>query len=226
MLALVLVVPVVGITTVQRARSKRNKPPAIQSFQGAATVIELCPFVPLGATSPYGQTIPLVVGASDPDNDNLTYKYSASAGSIVGNGAVVNWNLTRSPLGVHTAKVEVIDGRGGKTSAATTVKIVVSGTCDPPCPTITVSCPSQINEGEVANFVASVSGDQNLTYLWRHSNGKRLPGQTGSELKIVGQGLPGDIIKATVVVLGVDPACTRETSCESRIVKRGTRASE
>jgi hypothetical protein len=220
--SLLVASPVLSDNLRQRVQ-KRNRPPKIQSFTASKTVIDLCPFFPDGSCSSSGKIVTLEVKAGDPDLDNLTYKYSVSAGTIVGSGATVNWDLSDSRLGIQTASVEVNDRRGGHVSARTTVDLVVCGACDPPCPTLTVTCPTEVNQGADVVFVATVSGQQ-LTYLWSHSNGKRIAGQEGSELRIKAVGLPGDVITATVRVLGIDPACNYQASCESRIVKAYSRS--
>ena len=56
------------------------------------------------------------------------------------------------------------------------------------------------------------------TFNWI-ANGKLIPGQEGPELKIKAVGSPGDSITVVVEVGGIDPACSRTASCESRIVK-------
>mgnify|MGYP003292035997 CR=1 FL=1 len=123
MLALVVVVPTLEFQTTHSSGAKRKHPPRIESFTPAIRVIEHCPWAPLGTCSPFGKVIKLEVRASDPENDQLTYKYSVASGAIVGSGAAVDWNLTQSRPGVQTANVEVTDARGGKTSASTTIVI-------------------------------------------------------------------------------------------------------
>jgi hypothetical protein len=180
-----------------------------------------CPFVPGGSCGPSAIAM-LEAKASDPDGDELTYNYSVTAGAIAGNGPTANWDLFKTPFEVQTATVEVTDGRGGKASRTAQVKVVVCGVCDPPRPYLSLTCPSKVSQDSVAVFTVTVSGvgpDEKLTYLWSHSSGKRLPGQAGPELKIQAIGSPGDVIKATVEVLGLDPSVSRQASCETHIEK-------
>jgi hypothetical protein len=216
-------VSTIGIQAAQKSRSKRNHSPRVESFTSSKKTLDLCPLFPTGPCSSSGTIVALEVKATDSDNDILKYKYSVSAGGIVGSGSTVNWDLTESDLGTQTANVEVSDQRGGQVSAKTVVELVVCGSCDPPCPTLGVTCPTEVPEDEIAEFTATVSaGDsvQNLIYLWSHSNGKRIAGTQQSKLQIKATGLPGDLITATVRVLGIDPACNYQASCESKIVKR------
>ena len=100
---------------------------------------------------------------------------------------------------------------------------MLCGACDPPCPSLIVSCPTNVSKGEVADFKATVSGDPDTTsgkmiYLWSHSNGKRLSGE-GPTLQIQAKGMPGDVITATVRVLGVDPVCNHQATCRTLVSK-------
>jgi hypothetical protein len=222
-LALVIIVPTFPGQGTQRNRSGHNHSPRVESFKSSKKTLDLCPFFPTALCSSSGTIVTLEVKASDQENDLLTYKYSVTAGTIVGTGASVNWDLSGSRLGNQTASVEVSDKRGGKESAKTVVELVVCGACDPPCPTLSVTCPTEVHEGEIAEFTATASADdsvQKLIYLWSHSNGKRVASDQGPKLQIKATGLPGDLITATVRVLGIDPACNYQASCESRIVKR------
>jgi hypothetical protein len=83
-----------------------------------------------------------------------------------------------------------------------------------------VISPTNIRQGEVAIFQATVSPHNpsaKLTYLWSHSNGKLISGQEGTKLRIKAVGQPGDVITATVKIMGFDPACNREASARSPI---------
>ena len=104
----------------------------------------------------------LEVQASDPDRDQLDYKYSPSAGVIADSGANVKWDLSQARLGFQTVKVEVADQRGGRTSSIAQVKIEVCGACDPGCPVLTVNCPTSVTKGAVADFEALLAAIQIL----------------------------------------------------------------
>ena len=228
LLALVAGSTIPGIKPAQRTRSKRNRPPTIQSFTSSLAEIDYCPFDEGGSCSSSGTIVTLEVKAKDQDNEKLTYKYSVSAGAIAGDGSTVNWDLDKAPLGMQTATVEVTDQHGRKASSAAIVNVVMCGACDPPRPYLSVTCPAEVTQGEVAVFAANlgIDPDQKLTFLWSHSNGFRFPGQEGPTLRIKAAGLPGDLITATVRVLGLDPSLNRQASCESRIVTRTPSSSD
>lgn len=58
------------------------------------------------------QTIEVATVAVDPENDVLTYNYTLSAGSIIGTGAKVVWDLTGVKPGTYTITAGVDDGCG------------------------------------------------------------------------------------------------------------------
>jgi hypothetical protein len=219
-LSLVLTLPAVPFQTTRRGRGSRNRAPRIVSFTSTQGVFSFCPFSMTGSCGP-SKTVGLKVEASDPENDTISFKYSVSAGIVSGSGSEVSWDLTRSPQGIQTAMVEVADSRGSKTSSTITVEVILCGACDPPCPTISVSCPSQVVQGDIVEFVAYV-GDPSpeLKYMWRHSHGKRMDGPDGPNLKIQAIGSPGQVITATLEMVGFDPACNRAASCQSTITKK------
>jgi hypothetical protein len=128
----------------------------------------------------------------------------------------------KSTIGIQTATVIVSDQRGADTRSTVEVRVVPCGICDFPCPWLAVTCPASVAPGDIVTFQASITGGdlpEKITYLWSHSNGIRPAGQEGPVLKIQAIGLPGDVIKATVNLLGWDPSCGRQASCESKIVK-------
>ena len=64
--------------------------------------------------------------ALDPDEDKLSYAWSASGGNISGEGSAATW-VAPNAFGTYTITVTVTDGRGGQ--AAESIDIVV--TCCP-----------------------------------------------------------------------------------------------
>jgi len=217
-LASIVVLPTGGYQNSNRHGSKRNKAPTIQSFTSSTSVIHFCPFS-LSDWCSSSTIVALDVRASDPEHDSLSYNYQVSKGVIVGEGPNVNWDLARA-FGPQTATVEVTDQRGAKVSSSVEVNMEECSVCDPPCPTLSVSCPATVTEGETAIFEASISSPEELKFLWSHSNGQRIPGQQGAKLRIKAVGSPGDVITAAVRVLGIDPACSYQASCETRIEKQ------
>src|SRR5208337_5126887 len=102
--------------------------------------------------------------ASDPDNDPLSYSWTASGGATEGNGADVRWNSAGANPGTYSIKVRVDDGRGGWADCAVDIRV------DPPPnrpPTISCSADrTPILQGESTEITSSASDPDNdpLTY--------------------------------------------------------------
>lgn len=80
---------------------RANSPPTISSLVGDADW-----------TTPSG-FIDLTCTASDPDGDELTYEWTATAGDVSGTGAVVNWTAPQE-VGVYNITVVVKDGHASE----------------------------------------------------------------------------------------------------------------
>jgi hypothetical protein len=76
-----------------------NKNPVITALKGN-------PQIP-----PLGQTL-IVCEANDPDGDNLSYRWSATGGSISGSASEVTWTAPQKP-GSYMISVVVSDNKGG-----------------------------------------------------------------------------------------------------------------
>jgi outer membrane protein OmpA-like peptidoglycan-associated protein len=109
--------------------------------------------------------------ASDPDNDPLTYTWTATSGAIEGSGAEVRWNSSGTTAGTYTVRLRVDDNRGG--TADCSVDLRVEQPNRPP----TMSCladRSTFPVGEATQITATASDPDNdpLTYTWNASAGQ------------------------------------------------------
>jgi len=88
-----------------------NKAPTVQCSVDRGTILP-------------GETVRCKATASDPDGDPLTYSWSASSGSVAGDGAEATFDSqgVAAPATV-TVTVEVSDGRGGTAASKCTVKV-------------------------------------------------------------------------------------------------------
>ena len=202
-----------------------NQAPTVASITPSiSTVTRACPPPSTSSNCPSSNTVTLVANASDPDNDQLLYTWSATGGRLSGEGRQVTWDLTGAANGSYTATVEVNDGNQHTASGSVTVTVADCPDCvrpQPPCPTVSVSCPSEVDPGQPITFTASVSGGDSastFTYNWSVSAGTISSGQGTSTITVDTNGLAGQSVTATVSIGGADPSCTGTTaSCTTGV---------
>lgn len=171
--------------------------------------------------TPTDNTVTLVANATDADNDQLLYTWSVTGGRLTGEGRQVTWDLTGVADGTYTATVEVNDGNQHTANGSTTVTVAVCPGCvapPPPCPTVNVSCPSEVDAGQPITFTASVTGEgaPTPTFNWSVSAGTISSGQGTSTITVDTAGV-GQSVTATVTVGGVDPSCNATSSCTTGV---------
>jgi outer membrane protein OmpA-like peptidoglycan-associated protein len=119
-----------------------------------------------------GDSVAVHVDASDPDNDPLTYSYTATGGNVQGTGPDARWSSSGVAAGTYTVNTKVDDGKGGTASCAADIKVEEKPNHPP-----TISCApdrSPIMPGERATITSTASdpdGDP-LTYSYTTSGGQ------------------------------------------------------
>ncbi len=202
-----------------------NQPPTVTLSASTGTITLPCPpgMIVQNCTVGTPTSVQLAANATDPDGDTLLYTYTTTGGRVTGDGANVTWDLSGVQPGTYTATVEVDDGCGCVAFSSTTVTIAepAAGCCVPPCPTLSISCPTDtIQAGTPATVSANVSGgDPNatITYNWTVSSGTISSGQGTPTITIDTTGLAGNSVTATVEIGGVAPECDRTESCTFQI---------
>jgi len=196
-----------------------NQPPTVSVSSSSASIMLPCPpgTSSTSCTASASRSVDLTANATDPDNDTLLYTWSVTGGRLSGEGRTVSWDLSGVNPGSYTASVEVNDGNTHMANASTTVTVANCTECVPPCPTVSVSCPSDVDQGSPITFSASVSGDMNVTYNWSVSAGTISSGQGTSSITVDTAGLGGQTVTATVDLGGLDPSCSRTASCTTSI---------
>jgi hypothetical protein len=111
----------------------------------------------------------IVCTASDADDDELSYEWSASGGEISGEGAVVTWAAPDS-AGSYDVTVTVTDGRGGEVMGDVTIAV------RPNTPPIITSLAADADWSTPLGSIqvtctASDPDDEELSYEWSSSGG-------------------------------------------------------
>ncbi len=119
-----------------------------------------------------GEMVSVHADASDPDNDPLTYAWTATGGAIDGAGSQVRWSSNGLALGSYTVTARVSDGRGGVTSCSTDVKVEPRPN-RPPIMSCSVD-PSSVHPGDRVHVTAVASDPDNdpLTFAWQSTGGQ------------------------------------------------------
>ncbi|HKO59594.1 MAG TPA: hypothetical protein VJV03_00410 [Pyrinomonadaceae bacterium] len=196
-----------------------NVAPVVSVSASSASITTPCPPGTSSdtCTPSASRSVELTANATDADNDTLLYTWSVTGGTLSGEGRTVNWDLSGVNPGTYTASVEVNDGNQHLVSGTTTVTVAECTNCRPPCPTVSVSCPSDVELGQPITFTSSVSTDQSVTYNWSVSAGTISSGQGTSSITVDTTGLGGQTVTATLELGGLDPACSRTASCSTSV---------
>jgi predicted secreted protein len=108
--------------------SKPNQPPTITAFNVTPPNKPEVTFSPPGeqiSVSRY-TTSDIQCIAEDPDGDELNYIWSATGGTVKGEGAIVKW-IVLGAAGDYTVTVIVSDGRGGEAEASMQFDVLCCG---------------------------------------------------------------------------------------------------
>jgi hypothetical protein len=187
-------------------------PPTV-SISSSTSVITFCPTSNV-VCSPSGREVSLSAYATDPDNSELLFTWTVTAGRLTGEGRKVTWNLNGVPEGTYTATVEMKDGSQHTVASSTSVRVELCSGCESPvplCPVVSVSCPDAVNPKQPITFQANVSGgdsEMKPTYTWSVTAGRIISGQGTPKITVDISNLGGQSVTATVSLGGMDPACS------------------
>ena len=110
----------------------------------------------------------IVCNASDRDDDELSYNWSASEGEINGAGDTVTWIAPRSE-GSYNVTVTVTDGRGGEVISQVTIEVrynnpptitnlIAEATWTTPSGSLQMTCTASDPDNDELNYAWSTSG--------------------------------------------------------------------
>src|SRR5712691_5900069 len=134
--------------------------------------VAACSASPASVYAGSGDSVAVRVNASDPDNDPLTYSYSATGGTVLGTGPDARWSSTRVAVGAYTVNAKVDDGKGGTASCAADIKVEEKPN-HPPTASLAVER-SPILPGERTGVTCTGSDPDNdpLTYSYTATGGQ------------------------------------------------------
>jgi outer membrane protein OmpA-like peptidoglycan-associated protein len=117
-------------------------------------------------------TVTIHVNASSPDNLPLTYSYTASGGTVEGNGPDARWNPVGLNPGSYTVTAKVDDSKGGTASCNAEIR-VEEKPHHPPTVSVTAN-PTTIMPGERSTITCNATSPDNLplTYAYSASSGQ------------------------------------------------------
>jgi hypothetical protein len=187
--------------------------PPMVSISSSTSVITFCPTSNV-VCSPSDREVSLSAYATDPENSELLFTWTVTAGRLTGEGRNVTWNLNGVPEGTYTATVEMKYGSQHTVASSTSVRVELCSGCESPvplCPVVSVSCSDAVDPKQPITFQANVSGgnsEMKPTYTWSVTAGRIISGQGTPKISVDISNLGGQSVTATVSLGGVDPACS------------------
>jgi hypothetical protein len=171
----------------------------------------------------------LTADAVSPSNNPIKYRWTTTAGTIVGEGAVVTWNLAGLPPGYHKASLEIVStGSDGECQAFSSVTVLVNGCAPvrPVCPAVEISCPTAVEIDKPLTFTSrSTGGTPGISpvYNWTVSAGTITAGQGTDTITVDTAGLAGQTIRASLSVGGYNLECAADCAVSIPVPKLTSR---
>jgi len=154
---IVAVIVVAAVVLIQLRPTQADRPPTIVSLTAQPQKV-----LPSG-------TCQIVCNATDPDDDQLTYEWSAGAGTITGEGASVTWTAPNSE-GSYAIMVKVTDGRGGEATHQITIAVTTNG--PPTIAGLVADAAWTLPLGSLSVTCNATDPDRDeLSYVWMASGG-------------------------------------------------------
>jgi hypothetical protein len=159
----------------------------------------------------------LTANAVSPGGYPIKYKWTTDAGTIIGEGPVVTWNMAGLTPGYHKASLDIQSiGSDGSCQAFSAVSVLVKPcvVVQPVCPAIEISCPTNVALDQPLTFTSRYSGGvpANVTpvYNWTVSAGTIIAGQGTDTIKVDTAGLGGQTVRASLSMGGYNLECSAD----------------
>jgi hypothetical protein len=161
--------------------------------------------------------VKLMAKAVSPDGNPIKYRWTTSAGKIIGEGPEVTWNMAGLNPGYHKASLDIVSANGDSSCQAFSSVSVLVNPCvplKPVCPSVEVVCPTSIGIDQPLTFTSNVTGGGNPSsppvHNWTVSAGTIIEGQGTNTIKVDTRGLAGQTIKASLSIEGYTLVCAAE----------------
>ena len=201
----------------QQRKDQTNKSGPIKSVTLDQTVLTLpCPRgVDCGGPEPSSTFIVNVKIKPFKPNKNVNYRYSVTAGKIIGNGTKVVWDLTGIAPGSYKISVQAVRKGNLLQGYKSGTVSILSGICICDCfgcPLIQINATRRtISAGDTVSVLASITGgsqDNPLTLNWTTSVGEIVSGQTTTAILIrIPEDTTSSKIVVTLTIGGLDRRC-------------------
>jgi hypothetical protein len=172
----------------------------------------------------------LTANAVSPGGYPIKYKWTTDAGTIIGEGPVVTWNMAGLTPGYHKASLDIVSvGSNASCQAFSAVSVLVKPcvVVQPVCPAIEISCPTDVALDQPLIFTSRYSGGvpANVTpvYNWTVSAGTIIAGQGTDTIKIDTAGLAGQTVRASLSMGGYNLECSADCAVTIPLPKLSSR---
>jgi hypothetical protein len=175
---------------------------------------------PNGSTPATCSSTGPVVNLSINDSVSGNLLWSVSGGKITDRGSTAIWDLTGAQQGTYTAVVAQNVNGSTTNRWSTNVRVENCKDCNPvgQCPVISMSCPTEVREGDLLTFTGNLSGSfSTFKYKWSVSNGKITSGTETLSINVDTNGLANQTITAALQIDGLAEQCASSWSCTTSI---------
>jgi hypothetical protein len=161
--------------------------------------------------------IKLRASAISPGGYPIKYKWTATGGTISGEGPEVTWNLAGLKPGYHKASLDIQSASSeGSCNAFSSLSVLVNPCAPvrPVCPSVEIVCPTTIAIDQPLTFTSNVTGGSNPAstpiYNWTVSAGTITEGQGTNTIKVDTSGLAGQTVRASLAISGYNLECAAD----------------
>jgi hypothetical protein len=159
----------------------------------------------------------------------MKYRWTTTAGTIVGEGPVVTWNLAGLKPGYHKASLDVVStGSDGECQAFSSITVLVNACAPvrPVCPAVEITCPTYVAIDKPLTFTSrATGGTPGITpiYNWTVSAGTITAGQGTDTITVDTTGLAGQTVRASLTVGGYNLECAADCAVSIPVPKLTSR---